>query len=268
MEAVSVSMKLIDNKLELKEKFLEVVTYLFERGEMLKAFRVVCDAPSILEEDIDVIELSNSIKTRLSNLAEMQRVGLLEGKMNVGFVDPQGEEGHIKFNKLRNEVLKLGLKKLVDVGCHTGWIGRNLNLDGIAVHGIDIHPIILFYAGIANAGTLATVEFLAAEKLGFTHPLTYDGAVVFDSLEHLFDPEIAIKSIEKSVREGGWLFYNIPHPEAEHLSTRFPNADDREHLNSFSETKLKKLFKDRKNLIIEKIDNSEGAFNWWVQYSI
>lgn len=259
-------MKLIDNKLELKDKFLEVVTYLFERGEMLKAFRVICDAPSIIEEDAEVIELSNSIKSRLSDLADMQRTGIIQGKLNKGFTDPQGNEGQVKFNKLRKEVLRLGLKKLIDVGCYTSWVGRNLNVDGIAVHGIDIHPIILFYAGIANAGTLATVEFLPVEKLGFSHPLEYDGAIVFDVLEHIFDPEVAIKSIEKSVKEGGWLFYNIPHPEGEHQSSRFPNSEEREHLHSFSETKLKKLFKDRKNLIIKKIDNKEGAFNWWIQY--
>lgn len=260
------TLSLIGNKEELKQKFLEIVTYLFERGEMLKAFRVICDAPSLIEEDEEIIELFNSIKSRLSDLAEMQRTGSIGGKLHSGFVDPQGNQGEVKFNRLRNEVLKLGLKKLIDVGCHTGWVGRNLSLDGIAVHGIDVHPIIIYYAAIASAGTLATFEYLPVEKLGFTHPLAYDGAIVFDVLEHTFQPEITIASIEKSVREGGWLFYNIPHPLAEHQSTRFPNPDDREHLNSFSETKLKDLFKDRKNLIIEKIDNEEGSFNWWLQY--
>ena len=261
-------MKLIADKEELKIKFLEVTNYLFERGEMVKAFRMVCNVPSLIEEDREVIELQNAIQERLTDLAHVQKEGNNKGKLYKGFVDPINIERIVKFQKLQEEVKRLGLKKLVDVGCFTGWIGRNLNLLGIAVHGIDVHPITLFYAGIANAGTLATVEYLPVEKLGFTHPLTYDGAVVFDVLEHVFDAEIAIKSIENSVKKGGWLFYNIPHPEAEHKSTRFENAEEREHLSSFSETRLKKLFENKKSIKIEIITNEEGSINWFIQYQV
>ena len=261
-------MKLISDKEELKQKFLEVVNYLFERGEMLKAFRVINEAPSLIEESKEVLELQNAIRERLTALAHLQNEGNINGKLYKGFVDPFDVEGIVKFQKLQQEVQRLGLKRLVDIGCYTGWIGRNLNLLNVAVHGIDVHPIVLFYAGIASAGTLATFEYLPAEKLGFSHPLTYDGAVVFDVLEHVFDPKIVIKIIEDSVKEDGWLFYNIPHPEAEHTSTRFANPEEREHLHSFSETKLKELFEGRKNLKIEIIDNEEGCKNWWVQYQI
>ena len=260
-------MKLIDNKEELKEKFLEVATYLFERGEMLKAFRYVSNAPSLIEEEKEVLELTIEIKKRLAQISEMTRYGTIEGKFNRGFVDPEEPYKIVKFQRLRERVEKLGLKKLVDVGCHTGWIGRNLNLINVSVHGIDVHPWILIYASLVASGTLTSTEFLSAEKLGFTHPLEYDGAILFDVLEHVFDPEIAIKSAEMSVKGGGWLFYAIPHPQAEHQSPRFPDAKDREHLSSFSETRLKKLFSGRNNLVIEKMDNEEGSFNWWVQYS-
>lgn len=259
-------MKLITDKKELKQKFLEVTNYLFERGEMVKAFRMICLAPSLIEEDQEVTELFNTIKFRLQDLAEMQRYGTLQGKFNKGFNDPENIIDMVKFKILTGAIQKYNLKNLVDVGCYSGWVGRNLSLRGIRVHGIDIHPIVLFYAGIAGAGSLATYEYLPVEKLGFTHPLEYNGAVVFDTLEHVFDPEIAIKSIEMSIKDNGWLFYNIPHPEAEHNSPRFENAEEREHLNSFSESKLRKLFNNRKNLTIEKIDNEEGSFNWWVEY--
>ena len=257
---------LITSREELKRKFLEIVTYLFKRGEMLKTLRMLYDAPSIIEEDPDILSLITTVKSRLADISEVQRYGTVKGRVYSGFVDPANVVDMVKFKRLSAEVQKLGLKKMVDVGCYTGWIGRNLDLLKVAVHGIDVHPVVMFYASIASSGTLATFEYLPVEKLGFTHPLEYDGAILFDVLEHVFDPVIAIKSAEMSVRDGGWLFYNIPHPEAEHRSPVFHNPADREHLHSFSESKLKELFKDRKNLTIEKIDNEEGSFNWWVQY--
>ena len=259
-------MKLIADREELKQKFLEVVNYLFERGEMMKAYQVICHAPSIIEEDEEILMLFSSIQGRLKDLAEMQRHGTLKGKFNRTFQDPSNIVNMVKFKKLSEEVQRLGLKRLVDVGCYTGWIGRNLNLLNIAVHGIDIQPVILFYAGIAGAGTLATYEYLPVEKLGFTHPLKYDGAILFDVLEHVFDPKIAIASVEMSVKDGGWLFYNIPHPEAEHQSARFENPDTREHLHSFSNSKLRALFNNRNKFSLEIIQNEEGGFNWWLQY--
>ena len=259
-------MKLIEDKDELKQKFLEVVNYLFERGEMVKAFRIICDAPSLIEEEKEVLELQTKIQERLKDLSDMQNKGHVKGKLNKGFEDPKNVVDMVKFKRLKSEVARLELQNLVDVGCYTGWVGRNLSLEDIEVHGIDIQPIILFYAGIASTGSLATFEFLPVEKLGFTHPLTYDGAVVFDTLEHVFDSEIAIKSIEGSVKEGGWLFYNIPHPEAEHQSPRFENAEQREHLHSFSKQRLEELFNGKKNLKVEIITNEEGTINWWVQY--
>lgn len=259
-------MKLIEDKEELKQKFLEVVNYLFERGEMVKAFRVICDAPSLIEEEKEVLELQTKIQERLKDLSDMQNKGHVKGKLNKGFEDPKNVVGMVKFQLLKSEVARLGLKKLVDVGCYTGWLGRNLSLEGVEVHGIDIHPIILFYAGIASTGSLATFEFLPVEKLGFSHPLQYDGAAVFDTLEHVFDPEITIKSIEDSVKEGGWLFYNIPHPEEEHNSPRFENAEEREHLNSFSKKRLEELFNGKKNYKIEVITNEEGSINWFISY--
>ena len=259
---------LISDIEELKQKFLEVTNYLFERGEMLKAFRMVCNAPSLIEEDSDVLNLYNEIVKRLEELSELQKYGSIGGKLNKSFNDPTNIEGMVKYKRLEERVEKLGLKKLVDIGCYTGWIGRNLSVKGISVHGIDIHPIILFYAGIASSGSLATFEYLPVEKLGFSHPLEYEGAILFDVLEHVFAPEIAVKSVEMSVKKGGWLFYNIPHPDSEHKSSRFEDPDTREHLHSFSHTRLRQLFNGKNNLEIETINNEEGSVNWWIQYQM
>jgi len=63
-------MKLL-NREELLESFLGVATYLFERGEMIKAYQFINTCPSILEEDEQVLELKTNIRKRLEEINKL-----------------------------------------------------------------------------------------------------------------------------------------------------------------------------------------------------
>ena len=251
----------------MKDEFLKVVKYLAEHGELIKAYHYLVNPPSIIDNDNDVLNYLAEIKKRLDDLAEIQTYGTVGGKFNAGFVDPEDVSSLVGFQHLRKKLIELDLKKVLDVGCYTGWMGRALSEDGIAVHGIDIHPIIIQMAAYAAVGTRATFQFLSGQKVGFVYPKKFDAVVMFDVLEHCFYPNALIKSINKAVRDGGWVFINLPHPEAEHISNDKP-LNKHEHLYSFSEKRLNDLFGKYKNFKLEVLNNEQGNINWFVEYQL
>ena len=246
---------------ELLEKFMFVVNYLVNHGEMMKAYMMLRNIPSFVEGDKKIAELNG----RLSILKNLHNHGSADGRINATFIDPESVDDIIKYKLVKEEILKLGLKKVVDVGCYTGWLGRGLSLSGIAVHGIDVHPVVIQLAAFAASGSLATFEYLPVEKLGIAHPKEYEAAILFDVLEHTFDPENVMKSVHNSLVDGGWVFINLPSPEEEHKADSHP-LDKHEHLYSFSKTKLDKMFGGKKNYELKTISNEEGTTNWFIKY--
>lgn len=254
-------------KNSLIESFVEVIEHLQNRGEMMKAYIVCCNAPSYIEEDKNVTALKLELKKRLEELSGMQNNGTYHGKFNGGFVDPEDKEKIVKYQMLKEFAKAKELKSLVDVGCFSGWIGRGLSLEGIKVHGIDIHPVVIQIAAFAATGTLATFEYLPAQKLGNAHYGEYDGVVLFDVLEHCFDTEIVIKSCEDSLQKDGWMIINLPHVEGEQVANIHP-LKDHEHLYSFSPTRVKELFGHKKNVSIQEVKNEKDVINWFITYQI
>ena len=253
--------------MSLKSSFIEVVDYLQNRGEMMKAYVVLRNAPSMIEANPDIIQRVVDIKARLEDIAEMQNYGTIKGKFNAGFVDPIDKEKVVKYQLLKKFVQDHELKKLVDVGCFSGWVGRGLSSLGISVHGIDIHPVIMQIAAFIASGSLATFEYLSVQKLGFTHPKEYDGAILFDVLEHCFDIEIVIQSYEMAFKDGGWAIINMPSVEGEQVANLHP-LDQHEHLYSFSVNKINDLFGNKNNISIKKVINEGGVPNWWITYQV
>ena len=109
---------------------------------------------------------------------------------------------------------------------------------------------------------MAKFEYLPVQRLGIAHPKQFDGAILFDVLEHVFDPKLAIDNVNRAVK--GWVFINLPHPQAEDTSNDRP-MEEHEHLHSFSEKKIKELIPNAK---IEVIQNEGGKPNWFISYEV
>lgn len=248
----------------MKDEFLKVVKYMAEHGELMKAYEYLQYPPAILEGQVD--DYLGEIQKRLSDIKEMQDYGTLKGKFNAGFVDPKDVNKLVAFQHLRKLLLEKGCKNVVDVGCYTGWMGRELSKDGIAVHGIDIHPIIIQLAALYATGSLAKFQFLPVQKLGAMHPKQFDGAILFDVLEHVFDPKLAIENVNRAVK--GWVFINLPHPQGERDSKADVPIAEHEHLHSFSEDKLEEIFGQSRNYTLEVIENEGGNINWFISYEV
>ena len=251
----------------LHKYYLETVRYLIFKGEMMKAFLYLKHRPSILDDSKELDELTGTLTARLQTIADLQNYGSSKGKVNFTFINPENVSQITKLNLLKERIKELGLKKLVDIGCYTGYVGRELSKDGIAVHGIDIHPIAIQLAAFEAVGTVATFQLLTAEKLGMTHPGEYDGAILFDVLEHCFNTQLVVDNVEKSLKSGGWVFINLPHPDAED-KVFIMDIDKHEHLWSFSEKEIKEVFGKKKNFEYRILDNEEGSFNWWIEWQI
>mgnify|MGYP001615029500 CR=1 FL=1 len=247
------------DKKELTTTFMELVKYMAEHGELMKTLLYLENPPALIDTDDYLVE----VKEQLNNLREMQDKGTLGGKLNVGFVDPDVLK-LVAYKKLKEELIQSGVKKIVDVGCYTGWMGRDLSLEGIVVHGIDLHPVIIWMAALRATGTLATFEYLPVQKLGIMHPREFEAAVLFDILEHTFDPEIALESVNRSIKNGGKVYINLPHPEGEAVAN-ISDLHIHEHLYNLSEKKIKEFIP---NAEIEVIKNEYGTINWFISYNI
>lgn len=249
----------------MKEEFLKLVKYMAEHGELMKAFYYLKNPPSYIEEDHDILNYLSEVQLQLDHMKQMQDKGSVDGLVNVMFQDPVNISKLVAFKHLQQRLLDTGLDFVVDIGCYTGWMGRELSLMGIKVHGIDVHPMIIQKAAFRATGTLATFEFLPVQKLGYIYPKKFGGAIMFDVLEHVFDPELALKSVNRAVKDGGRVFINLPHPQGEHDSKLKAPIEEHEHLHAFSEKKIKELIP---NAEIKIIDNEGGTINWFIEYEV
>lgn len=112
--------------------------------------------------------------------------------------------------------LRLGpASAVLDVGCGTGeqliallaHIGRGV--------GIDISPEMIRRARAAerpaSPGELA-FHVLAIEQATPAHPGRFDAVLFVGSLEHMADPELALKRAARLLQPGGRLAVVMPHP--------------------------------------------------------
>ena len=256
------------DKKELTVKFLEVVEYLLRHGEMMKGLWYLQNSPAFIEEESKVNTRLGEVLTQLSGLKDFQNHGTVGGKFNAGFHVPPNINEVVSFQLLKKHIMEKSLATLVDVGCFSGWIGKELSTLGVEVWGIDINPVVIQLAAFHATGSLAIFEFLPVQKLGYMHPKQFDGAILFDVLEHVFDPELALKNVKMAVKDGGWVFINLPHPKGENESKDTCKFHEHEHLYSFSQKEIERLMGKEKNFNLEVITNEANQINWFINYQI
>ncbi|MFI5626373.1 class I SAM-dependent methyltransferase [Nocardioides sp. NPDC051685] len=141
-------------------------------------------------------------------------------------------------------------KRVLDVGCWTGEIGRILTERGFVVTGIEIDP---------EAASLAekVLERVVVADLDATplteivEPGSFDVVIFADVLEHLADPRAALEQARDLLAPGGRVVISIPNVthgsiRLALLQGRWKTTDtgllDRTHIKFYSRAGLLELF--------------------------
>jgi SAM-dependent methyltransferase len=129
-------------------------------------------------------------------------------------------------------------RRVLDVGCASGYLGAILACRGYRVTGIDS-------PGAAQAGFPECIELLEADlDLGLPHMTErFDFVICADVLEHLRRPALLLRDLRDVLAPGGRLACSLPNSGHAYfrwnvLTGRFPVEDrglfDRTHLHFYT----------------------------------
>ena len=111
-------------------------------------------------------------------------------------------------------------KKILDLGCGTGWTSIFLAKCGYEVTGQDISADMIEYANQnKNRENLANLHFIVSDYEELTFLEEFDGAIFYDSLHHSMNEDAALSSAYNALKPGGICITVEPgkgHGEAEY----------------------------------------------------
>jgi 2-polyprenyl-3-methyl-5-hydroxy-6-metoxy-1,4-benzoquinol methylase len=118
-------------------------------------------------------------------------------------------ERALRYPDIIETVLKVRPRKILDVGCGSGYLAKLLKTRApdLTVDGIDISRVAL------DRAKQHLHEFwqLNIDQKDFPlGPESYDTAVCVEVLEHLYDPEHALKEIYRILQPGGRAVITVP----------------------------------------------------------
>lgn len=100
-------------------------------------------------------------------------------------------------------------KRILDVGCDTGYMGERLIALGNSVCGVEFNPV----AAEEAAKTLERVVVADLEKVDLVEefgPASFDVVIFGDVLEHLRDPLPVLRSARRLLAPGGSVIISVP----------------------------------------------------------
>ncbi len=126
-------------------------------------------------------------------------------------------ETHRHFCDFANLAVALGLpagRRLLDVGCGSGWLSEYFARLGYDVTGIDISSDLIRIARDRTASVAYDVDHETRLRCRFaTHDIerapldeTFDAILCYDSLHHFEDEQAVVRHLSAMLRMGGLLF--------------------------------------------------------------
>jgi ubiquinone/menaquinone biosynthesis C-methylase UbiE len=141
-------------------------------------------------------------------------------------------------------------KKILDIGCGSGELGRDLKKRGAVVMGVDISE-----ASVRRAQKVLDQVFLLnleADQLPFGGDL-FDVVILSEVIEHLFFPEKLIEKLKKFMKPDSFVVITTPNflvfsNRIKMLFGKFEYAEtgffDRGHIHFFTWESLNKMLVD------------------------
>jgi 2-polyprenyl-3-methyl-5-hydroxy-6-metoxy-1,4-benzoquinol methylase len=136
-----------------------------------------------------------------------------------GFIKFDQEREEYKKNRFGNErleILKNHLggslkgKKLLDVGCGTGWFLELCKEEGLECYGQELGSVLASFAHNRSGATIfdKSIELITGYE-GF-----FDIIVLFDLIEHLEDPISFVNKLKSMLTLGGIIFIMTPNVDS------------------------------------------------------
>lgn len=153
-----------------------------------------------------------------------------------------------------------GVRTLLDVGCNTGAFGQELKRQrpGMLVWGVEPSTEAAKAASVVLDNVLTGLYPNAMEA----EDKRFDCIVFNDVLEHMADPEVALRAVSGSLVPGGVVLASVPNVRYIRivldlvLRGRWTYTEtgilDRTHLRFFTRNSLRALFEDE-GFVVDKI---------------
>src|SRR3989344_9019186 len=116
--------------------------------------------------------------------------------------------GHTRRNRILKLVGNISGKRILDVGCARGYLGRIIREKGNYVAGIEISSEAANEARkVLDEVHVMNIEQSWPESL---QRESFDVAIIAEVLEHLFDPKQVVLEIAKVLKPNGSLIITTP----------------------------------------------------------
>jgi len=103
---------------------------------------------------------------------------------------------------------------ILDVGCDIGLTVKSLEEIGYYSEGVEISSV-----GAKIAKEKTGIKVHNAELGNYRSEVKFDGVLLLDVLEHLYNPIKVLKECASHMKIGGYIFIHVPHHGG--ISTRF-----------------------------------------------
>ena len=155
-------------------------------------------------------------------------------------------------------------KRVLDVGCATGYLAQELKKRGCEVVGLDISP-----EAVQEARQICDQAFAADVQVGLPEEIkkgSFDYIILADVLEHLTEPQSALKNLSPYLKPSGQILISTPNianysVRLRLLAGRFDYTEswmmDRGHPHFFTRKSLIKML-DRTGYQIVKLGYTPG----------
>jgi SAM-dependent methyltransferase len=96
-------------------------------------------------------------------------------------------------------------RRILDVGCGTGALGRHRPSPDIEIHGVDVDP-----AALRQAARFEVVQCVNLDSSPLPYPdASFDAVLAKDVFEHVQDPSQLTREIYRVIRPGGRLLASV-----------------------------------------------------------
>lgn len=143
-----------------------------------------------------------------------------------------------RYPDIADVIASLQPRRLLDMGCGSGYLAKLLKarVPGLVVHGVDISSVALERAG-AHVHQAWQVDL---DKADLPVPSEqYDTVTCVEVLEHLYDPDHALREVARVLAAGGRAVVTVPNLAYWRFRLGLlrghvpPPAVDRRHLHQF-----------------------------------